>query len=270
MNKPEKTSHPSVPVASPARPRRFALKISDHLHCAEKKRYYNEQLFCEIAPRYDFITRALSFWRDAAWKRDLVAALPVAENPFCLDVACGTGDIALLLAAKYPKGRIVGLDITEPMLARARARSTQPHVAFVNQDMGSLAFAPGSVDILSGGYALRNAPNLESAVAEFHRVLKPGAIAAFLDFSKPRGRFPEALKHGLLKLWTGFWGLALHWNHEVYGYIAESLRAFPDREELRRLFHQKGFTVVDSRLYFFGVTELLIVRKNEPEIPAVP
>jgi ubiquinone/menaquinone biosynthesis methyltransferase len=243
----------------------FRLKIGDHLDSPEKKRCYNEQLFTEIAPRYDFITRVLSAWRDGAWKRDLIAALPLQEKPFCLDLACGTGDITLLLAARYPQGRIVGGDITEPMLARARARSTGSNICFVNQDMGNLSFAPGSADIVSGGYALRNAPDLKKTIDEIHRVLKPGGVAAFLDFSKSSASLPQYLEYWILKVWAGFWGIVLHRNQEVYGYIAESLQRFPDRGALRRMFQEKGFTVVTSRLYFFGITELLVVKKEKQQ-----
>jgi len=243
-------------------PQRFTLKIGDHLEVADKKRHYNEQLFTEISPHYDFITRALSLWRDASWKRDLITALPFREEPLCLDLACGTGDITLLLAERFSQGRVVGLDITEPMLALARARSTLSNIRFVNQDMGCLSFASESIDIVSGGYALRNAPDLKITVDEIHRVLKPGGTAAFLDFSKPTGPFPRFLEYWILKVWTGFWGILLHRNHEVYGYIAESLQRFPDRKGLRRIFHGKGFTVTASRLYFFGIIELLVVRKT--------
>jgi demethylmenaquinone methyltransferase/2-methoxy-6-polyprenyl-1,4-benzoquinol methylase len=242
--------------------RRFTLKIGDHLDSADKKRYYNEQLFAEVAPRYDFITRALSLWCDASWKRDLITALPLLEKPFCLDLACGTGDITLLLAAKYPQGRIVGLDITDPMLALARARSTSSNVEFVNQDMGFLSFDSKSADIVSGGYALRNAPDLETTVDEIHRVLKPGGIGAFLDFSKPTGRFSQHLQYWILKIWAGAWGIMLHRNNEVYGYIAESLRRFPERDALKRMFEDKGFTIIASQLYLLGITELLVVRKG--------
>ena len=242
--------------------KRFTLKIGDHLEAADKKRHYNEQLFTEISPHYDFITRALSLWRDASWKRDLITALPFQEKPMCLDLACGTGDITLLLAEKFSQGHVVGLDITESMLALARARSTSSNIRFVHQDMGRLSFAAESVDIVSGGYALRNAPDLETTVDEIHRVLKPEGIAAFLDFSKPTGRFPRFLEYWILKIWTGFWGILLHRNHEVYSYIAESLHRFPDRKALRRIFHGKGFTITTSRLYFFGIIELLVVRKT--------
>lgn len=249
---------------------RFTLKIGNHLDSAEKKRFYNEKVFTEIAPRYDFITRALSFWCDASWKRALISALPAQKKPFCLDLACGTGDIVLLLADKYPQGRILGLDLTESMLERARARNAHAHVEFVQEDMGCLSLKSASADIISGGYALRNAPDLGITVDEIHRVLKPGGIAAFLDFSKPGGRFSQLLEYWVLKIWTGFWGLLLHRNHEVYSYIAESLRRFPERDVLQRLFQDKGFTIVESQLYFFGITELLVVQKVAAEIPTRP
>jgi len=240
---------------------RFLLRIGDHLEDAEKKKYYNEKVFSEIAPRYDFITRALSFGRDAAWKRTLVSLLPFHESPICVDLACGTGDIAFLLAGKYPAGRITGLDITEPMLDIARRRNTYPHVCFVNQDMGSLAIASESVDIVTGSYALRNAPHLETAISEVGRVLKPRGMAAFLDFSKPTLNIPQKMEYWVLKMWAGSWGVLLHRNHEVYSYIAESLQRFPDRRHLRNIFRENGFSVIDSRLFFGGFTELLVVQK---------
>ena len=241
---------------------RFTLRIGDHLTSADKKRYYNEQVFTEIAPRYDFITRGLSFWRDAAWKRELVAQLPRQDSPLCLDLASGTGDIALLLAHKYPGGRVIGIDITEKMLTLARRRNTWPNVGFFRQDMLKLAVDSGTVDIVTGGYALRNAPDLECALDEIHRVLRTGGIAAFLDFSRPANSLIGKIQYGILKGWTSLWGLALHRNAEVYGYIAESLARYPDRAAMKRLLRKKGFTVLRSRLHFFGITELLVVRKD--------
>ena len=240
---------------------RFVLKIGDHLEDAEKKKYYNEKLFSEVAPRYDFITRVLSFGRDAAWKRALISSLPPYESPVCVDLACGTGDISFLLANKYACGRIAGLDITEPMLDIARDRNTHPNVSFVKQNMGSLEILSESVDIVTGGYALRNAPHLETVIDEVNRVLKPCGVAAFLDFSKPDANIPQKMEYWCLKIWTGLWGVLLHRNHEVYSYIAESLERFPDRYQLRNMFQQKGFSVVDSRLFLGGITELLVVQK---------
>jgi ubiquinone/menaquinone biosynthesis methyltransferase len=240
---------------------RFALKIGDHLEDAEKKKYFNEKVFSEIAPRYDFITRVLSFGRDAAWKRALVSSLPSVESPVCVDLACGTGDLTFLLADKYPGGRISGLDITEPMLEIARERNTYANVSFVNQDMGSLPIASESVDIVTGSYALRNAPHLETVIDEVGRVLKPGGVAAFLDFSKPSVNLTQKMEYWVLKIWAGSWGILLHRNHEVYSYIAESLERFPDRDRLRNIFREGGFAVIDSRLFLGGITELLVFQK---------
>ena len=78
---------------------RFVLKIGDHLENAETKKYYTERNFSEVAPRYDFITKVLSVRRDGAWKRTLISLLPCHDSPVCIDLACGTGDIAFLLVA---------------------------------------------------------------------------------------------------------------------------------------------------------------------------
>lgn len=240
---------------------RFALKLGDSFRSAEAKREYNRQVFTEIAPRYDFVTRALSFSRDASWKTDLVAALPDKVAPFCLDLACGTGDITALLARKYPAGRIVGVDITERMLAAARSRHLKGNVRFENQDMCRLHLEDSSADIITGGYALRNAPDLSLAIEEIDRVLKPGGTAAFLDFSRSSDERTHRLHYRVLQAWGGMWGLLLHGNHEVYGYIAESLARHPDRETLHGMFREKGFHIVQTQLCLAGFIEILVVRK---------
>ncbi len=167
---------------------RFTLRIGDHLETPDKKRLYNRCVFTEIAPRYDFITRALSFGRDPAWKRDLVASLPPGDAPVCVDLACGTGDIAFLLARKYPRGSVTGVDLTPAMLDLAGKRNHFSNVRFVNQDMVRLDLADASVDIVTGGYALRNAPDLTSAVAEIRRIMKNSGPAHSSTSPGRRGR----------------------------------------------------------------------------------
>jgi len=240
---------------------KFSLKIRDYLHAPERKREYNEQHFSEAASHYDFATRAMSLGRDTAWKRQLVAALPNYPAPVCVDLACGTGDIAFLLADKYRDGRILGIDLTEPMLALARQRNRSPHVEFERGDMAETGLADGSVDIVTGSYAVRNAADLQPAFAEIHRILRPGGFVALLDFSKPPSRWFQNLQYLVLKYWCGLWGLLLHGNPEVHAYIAASLKAFPDREQLRCLVEESGFVVSHSRSFYFGVLELLVLQK---------
>lgn len=244
---------------------RFDLKARDWLGAPERKRRYNELHFAEAAPRYDVATRAMSLFRDAAWKARLAESLPGIPSPSCVDIGCGTGDVAFLLAARYPRGRIVGVDISEPMLRLARDRNRFGNVSFLRQDMCALDFPDASVDIVTGSYALRNAPDLRRAVGEVRRIVKPGGAAAFLDFSKTRTALLRAPQVALLRSWCGFWGLVLHGSREVHGYIAESLAAFPDREALLDLFGEHGFALVSSRRFFLGITELLAFR-----VPAIP
>ncbi len=248
---------------------RFDLKARDYILLPEGKRYYNERHFAAAAPRYDLATRAMSLGRDASWKRCLVAALPDLPAPICVDLACGTGDLTRLLAARYPRGTILGLDLTGPMLAIARARSRRPNVRVTRQDMGAVGVATESADIVTGAYALRNAPELGRALDEVRRILKPGGVAAFLDFAKPATRLLQGPEYRLLRTWCGFWGMALHANPEIHAYIASSLEHFPDRAQLRAMYADRGLEVTESRVFFLGITELVVARKS-PGAGGVP
>jgi ubiquinone/menaquinone biosynthesis methyltransferase len=247
---------------------RFPLKAREWLDGPERKRVFNERHFAEAAPRYDLATRMMSFGRDAVWKRDLVDALPGLPSPVCVDLACGTGDVAFLLAGRYPGGVVTGVDLSAQMLAIARERNRFPNVRFGRGDLCDLPFPDGSVDVVTGSYALRNAPDLRKALAEIHRVLSPGGVAAFLDFSNPEGTSLRYLRFLLLRSWCGFWGFLLHGTPEIHGYVGESLRVFPTRNRLREIFREHGFGVWDDRRFFLGITGLLILRKGETASPA--
>jgi len=241
--------------------RTFALKFSDYAHQPDKKKFYNEQLFEEVAPKYDFVTKALSLGRDAAWKRQLVNALPSGiATPRCVDLACGTGDVSLLLADRYPQGTVIGIDLTESMLELAKQRQIPNNLSFTQCDMCDTGIESHSVDIVTGSYALRNAPDLEQALVEIKRILKPGGVAAFLDFSKPSMQSLQVAEYWLLKSWGSFWGLVLHGNHEVYAYIAASLASFPDRTHLRESLSNHGLKIASSRRFYFGVLEMIVLR----------
>ncbi len=241
--------------------RRFTLRIRDYIHNPPGKLEYNRELFREIAPKYNLITRLLSLGADTGWKDELVGRLPNMRNPRCLDLACGTGDITFRLAGRYPAGSVVGLDVTTTMVARARSRNSFANVHFAVADMCRTDFDDGSFDIVTGGYALRNAPDLKKALAEIWRVMKPGAVAGFLDFSKSSNRVSQMAEIALLKAWGGLWGLTLHGNSEVYTYIAESLKQFPDYEQLNQHLRDAGFENIRSRAHFGGITRTIFFEK---------
>ena len=240
---------------------RFALDMHDYIHSPDGKLLFNREMFGHIASRYNFITRALSFGRDTSWKNWLLKQLPDVKTPTCLDIACGTGDLTFRLAAKYPHGRIVALDITEQMLDLARSLNTFSNVTFALGDMCRLNFPDNSFDIVTAGYALRNAPDLEMALKEIRRIMKPGATAAVLDFSKSPNRFFQKTEDFLLRFWGGFWGILLYRNPQLYTYIAASLRQFPDSASLKELITRLGFKIIRSRKHFLGFTESISLQK---------
>lgn len=240
----------------------FHLKIRDHLHDPEKKRNFNEAHFSEAASRYDIATRAMSLGRDLAWKRALIDALPLDGATLCVDLACGTGDISFALAHRYPRGKILGLDIAEPMLEKARLRLTTDNILFEKRDMCDSGLEDASVDILTGSYAIRNAPRIEDALREIARIMKPGGTVALLDFSKSPNRTRQRIDAAVLKYWCGLWGLLLHGNPEVHSYIAASLKTFPDRERLRALFAEHNLELQSTRPFYFGMLELLVLKRK--------
>ncbi len=240
----------------------FALEPKTHLNDPHRKRTFNTRLFTEVAPRYDTITRLLSFGRDRIWKDRLIAMLPPVPAPVCLDLACGTGDLARRLLCRYPDGRVIGIDRTAAMIERARSACAGTSAQFILGDMECTGQPDSSIDIVTGGYALRNAGSLSGALAEVRRVLRPGGHAVFLDFSKSDRRRVQRWQYRLLKLWGGYWGLLLHRNPNIYGYIADSLTMYPDRHELASQFRAVGFEVEHSQLFFGGMIEAVRLLRN--------
>jgi len=241
---------------------RFTPRLVEYdLNDPSSKKDYNEKVFTAVAPRYDLITRILSFGRDRAWKRELINSLPPTGVLRALDLACGTGDIARALALRYPAGEITAIDLTPEMIRLAQRRSGSLAIRFVRGDMSRIPGPDESFDVITGGYALRNAPDLEALLHEIMRVLKPGGTAAFLDFSKSERKILQAGQLFLLGFWGSIWGYIFHRNPEVYGYIAASLKTFPDRRRLMKMIERTGFRDVRCRYFFFGFSALITCRK---------
>jgi ubiquinone/menaquinone biosynthesis methyltransferase len=187
------------------------MTLAEQISTPTFKKQFNLDLFTRVAHEYDLATRMMSLGGDARWKQMLVEALPDHTAPHCVDVACGTGDVTLELARRYPDGNIIGLDLTPAMIDVAKARATGSHnVQFRVTDMCKTGLPDSSVDMVTGSYALRNAPTLTDALAEIHRILKPGGTAAFLDFSKSPNKFLQAIQLPVLKTWGAFWGIVVH------------------------------------------------------------
>lgn len=235
--------------------KRFSLVFREHKYDPEKKAAFTDALFDEVAPMYDrFHLGAMSFFRDRHWKRWMVEQLPreLPDGPI-VDLATGTGSVAFLLAEAYPEREIIGIDINREMLDRAIAQNPYTNVRFEQCDLFEMNYPAGSVACFTGGYALRNAPDLDALLEAMHQQLAPGGVAAFLEFSRPASPVGSTITLLLLRFWTGFWSLVLHGNLKVLHYIPQSLAAFPNRVVLRHTFAERGLRPVCQKSMLFGL-----------------
>ena len=228
----------------------------------DAKLAYNRRLFSTIAPRYDLITRLLSYGQDARWKRrvreivDGEAQGHPAGSRRILDLACGTGDVALSVSEGR---RVVGLDLALPMLEIARRRSTS--VAWLAGDMTRLPFADASFDVVTTSYGLRNVPDLDAAVREIARVLRPGGLMVSLDFNKPESPLVRGIYLGYLTAVGGLLGLLLHGDSETYRYIPHSIRRYPGAKGVADLMRRSGFGDVRVEPKLGGLMTIHVARR---------
>lgn len=201
------------------------------------KRRYVRALFATIADRYDLITRLLSYGQDARWKKQLAARAEVRPGERALDLACGTGDIALAIADRGAS--TIGLDITHRMLQLAAPRSRA--VRFLAGDMASLPFKPAVFDLVTTGYGLRNVPDLDTAIAEIGRVLKPRGRLLSLDFNRPDNLVVRAAYLGYLTVVGSALGWVLHGDPDTYRYIPASIRRYPGAQGVADKMQAHGF-----------------------------
>jgi ubiquinone/menaquinone biosynthesis methyltransferase len=208
---------------------------------ADKRRYVR-RLFATIAGRYDLITRLLSFGLDRRWKARLVDATHVTAGARVLDLACGTGDIAALMAGRG--ATVTGLDITFDMLKLARAKPNGAGIRWIAGDMTALPLAAGSVDVITTGYGLRNVPDLPQALSEAHRVLADEGRLASLDFNRPESRAVRAVYLAYLTAVGSVLCWMLHRDPDTYRYIPASIARYPGARGVARLMEDAGFVDV--------------------------
>lgn len=234
------------------------MPLADAFTSPDRKRQHVRTLFTTIADRYDLITVLLSFGRDQAWKRRLVRLAAPAPGTRALDLACGTGDIGLALASHGV--RVVGLDITPRMLALAtRKRDAEPLAqvaAFVAGDMMALPIQTATMDLVTTGYGLRNVPELEGALGEIARVLRPGGRFLSLDFNRPQPAVIRMAYVGYLTVVGSALGWALHRDPDTYRYIPESLRRYPGATAIANRLRAHGFRDVEAHPVLGGLLTL--------------
>ena len=224
---------------------------------ASRKQGVVTPMFDVIAPRYDAFTQLFSFGMDASWKQNLIDAV-VSHAPHAhrgLDVACGTGDLGFALAARLLQLRVTGVDPSAEMLVIANQRIATRGIERVDFHLGDMATLPatdGSVDVITAGYGFRNVPDLEAAVRECARVLRPGGTLGSLDFFLPQNTAWRALFLWYLRTSGNVVGWWWHRTPAIYGYIARSISAFVTARDFTALLQRNGFRVVEQRTMLLG------------------
>jgi len=207
-------------------------------------------MFDRIAPVYDAMNHVMTVGLDRRWRRLAVEAV-VRPGDRVLDACCGTGDLAIG-AARRGAATVVGLDFSQRMLDRAARKSRT--VEWLRGDLLALPFADEAFDAATVGFGVRNVADLERALRELRRVLRPGGRLAILEITQPRG---------VLKPFFSLWfdrvvpllGKLLP-GGKAYTYLPASVRRFPPPEELSRLLAENGFGEVRFRLFAGSIVAL--------------
>ncbi|ABE42816.1 bifunctional demethylmenaquinone methyltransferase/2-methoxy-6-polyprenyl-1,4-benzoquinol methylase UbiE [Polaromonas sp. JS666] len=220
-------------------------------------------VFDSVAPKYDVMNDLMSMGLHRAWKAYTVLVANVKEGQQVLDIAGGTGDLALAFAPKVgSSGRVVHTDINEAMLREGRNRLLDAGVNLPTLvcDAEHLPFADASFDVVTVAFGLRNMTHKEDALREMNRVLKPGGKLLVLEFSKVAKPLEKIYDWYSFKVLPRLGKLVAN-DDSSYQYLAESIRMHPGQEELKALMLKGGFGHVDYHNLTGGVVALHVAIK---------
>ncbi len=214
--------------------------------------------FSAIASRYDVANHLLSGGMDFLWRERAARIVRRSKPRRILDLATGSGDLALCLRKHCPDAMVVGADFCLPMLEMARKKNV-PSLA--QADGLQLPFRDASFDALTIAFGLRNMASWEAALREFARVLRPGGLLLVMDFSLPpwplRTFYRLYLHHVLPRFAALITG-----NREAYEYLGQSIESFPRNYAMRKLMDDCDFTPVDQKPLCLGVASIYVAKRD--------
>lgn len=216
-------------------------------------------MFNNIAPSYDFLNHFLSAGIDRRWRRTLIKNLSRQPHDHILDVATGTGDLAIGAARLKPK-HIAGIDIADEMLAigreKIKRKRLQTIITLEHGDAEHIPFGDQSFDAAMVAFGVRNFENLDTGLAEMYRVLKPGGVAYILEFSIPE-IFPVKQIYRLyFRHILPLMGRLVSKNPSAYTYLPETVYLFPQGDAFKRIMQNAGFTGISAKKLSFGIATL--------------
>lgn len=230
----------------------------------EKKSSLVHGVFASVAPKYDLMNDLMSFGLHRLWKNTMISQLPVSDGARLLDVAGGTGDIGFRYLKKARENNVnvevVISDVNDEMLKQGKARSVDNNIlsgiSFKLADAENLPFDDQSFDLCTIAFGIRNVTNIDKALSEFYRVLKPGGRFVCLEFShvendvlkKIYDEYSFKVIPEIGKIVTG--------DRDSYQYLVESIRKFPTRDEFSKMIEAAGFSMVSDKAMTYGVVAI--------------
>lgn len=243
----------------------MAKSVNPYKDSELSKKAQVEQMFDNISNRYDGLNRVISLGIDQKWRRKVVNLVVDHKPKTVLDIATGTGDLAIAFAQRMDQAKVTGLDISEGMLSVARkktaAASFADRLEFVKADSEAMPYPDNHFDAITVSFGIRNFENLEKGLAEILRVLKSGGLFVVLETSVPE-KFPykqgyKFYSQGILPLI----GKLFSKDKVAYGYLSESAAAFPYGERLNNIFAKIGFKETENKPQTFGVATIYTATK---------
>lgn len=220
-----------------------------------------ERMFSDIAPRYDLLNRLLSMGIDQRWRTAAIQKLAPRAGGVYLDVATGTGDVALEILRQTPKAKVIGVDFAHQMLVMGLPKVKNTAIRLGRGDALNLSFRDGTFDGATCAYGIRNFADLAKGLREINRVLKPGASIAILEFTTPSSPLMRGLYFFYFTRLLPFIGRLISGHPEAYTYLPMSVMDFPDVARLKTIFEECGFVDVAIAPLTFGISGLITGRK---------
>jgi demethylmenaquinone methyltransferase / 2-methoxy-6-polyprenyl-1,4-benzoquinol methylase len=217
------------------------------------------EMFDTIAPRYDLLNRFLSMGIDKGWRRKALNQLKILQPQLILDVATGTGDVAIMAAQQLKPQKITGIDISDKMLEGGRKKIETKGLSTVielqNGDSETINFPNDTFDAVTVAFGVRNFEHLEKGLAEIYRVLQPGGRLVVLEFSKPwLPGFSGLCKWYIGKLTPAIAGTIS--NKQAYQYLNNSIQAFPEGKAFEAVLKKTGFNHTQCKPLTFGICSI--------------
>ncbi len=234
------------------------MEVKPDIQSPESKKTQVEQMFDSISPKYDFLNHALSLGIDKSWRRKTIDTLKVINPKKILDVATGTGDLAIE-ALRLNPDKIIGIDISEGMLAIGNEKLVRAGITKIELEKGdseNINYGDNEFDAVTVAFGVRNFENLTKGLKEMYRVLRTGGKVAILEFSKPES-FP--FKQGYNFYFNNILpliGKLFSKNNKAYTYLPQSVHAFPDGNNFIKIMTKCGYLDCKEKRFMFGICTL--------------